>query len=106
MSTHSDTTRAIDRKQTNPVLAALVIASIALTASCSMSLVDNGPEVLRYCQVAERSEPLSSRGSAGQPASSAVNASSSQCAGGADRVCEDAEIVHAIAEGDAVNCGP
>jgi hypothetical protein len=104
MSTSSDTTRAIDRKQSNTMLMALVVLTLALATGCSMSLVDKTPEILRYCQVAERSEPSGSPVAAGEVSESADNAATSDCAGGADRVCDDDEIADAIASGEAVNC--
>jgi hypothetical protein len=104
MSTHSDTTRAIDRKHTSPLLVVLVLMALAFTGSCSMSLVDKGPEVLRYCRVVSRSDPAISDDAAAQTSSAAASGAANQCAGGADRICEDAEIVHAMTEGDAVNC--
>jgi hypothetical protein len=104
MSTSSDTTRAIDRKHTNWPLIALVVLTLALTTGCSMSLVDQAPEVLHYCRIADRSEPAGTGDAAGQSPQPADNAATGDCAGGADRVCDDDEIAEALASGRVVNC--
>lgn len=82
----------------------LVLLTLALTTGCSMSLVDKTPEILQYCRVVERSEPAGGPDAAGPTPGSTGNAATSDCAGGTDRVCEDDEIVDAIARGEVVNC--
>jgi len=104
MSTSSDTTRAIDRKQSSSLLIVLVVLTLALTTGCSMSLVDKSPEVLHYCRIAERSEPAGAPDAAEQPPQPAGNAAAGDCVGGIDRVCDDDEIADAIASGQVVNC--
>ena len=104
MSTSSDTSRAIDRKQSNGLLFVLLALTLALATGCSMSLVDSTPEVLRYCRIAERSEPAGGAAAAGNTSDPSGNAATSDCAGGTDRVCDDDEIADAIARGQAVNC--
>ena len=109
MSTDSDTTRAIDRRQTNPLLFAVVVLTLVFASGCSMSLVDKTPEILRYCRVADRSEVANGTGApdtAGQTAPPTGNEAANGCAGGADRVCEDDEIADAVTRGEPVNCLP
>ena len=105
MSTYSDSTRAIDPKQTNTWLLAVVVLALAFTTSCSMSLVDDTPEILRYCRTAERSDPSSSVDAAGQSPQAAANDASDGCAAGADDGCPDG-AVDALAHGETVNCPP
>jgi hypothetical protein len=105
MSTYSDTTRAIDRKQTNTLLFAVMVLALALTTSCSMSLVDETPELLRYCRVAERSDTSSSPDSAGQTPQPADDEAAGGCTADADQTCDD-DAVEAITRGEVVNCDP
>ena len=105
MSTYSDTTRAIDRKPTNTLLLAVVAFTLALTTSCSMSLVDSSPEVLRYCRVAERSDASRPPDAAGQTVRPVDNAAASDCAADAGQGCDD-DVVEALAAGETVNCTP
>ena len=105
MSTYSDTTRAIDRKPTNTLLLAVVVFTLALTTSCSLSLVDSSPEVLRYCRVAERSDASSTPDAAGQTARPVDNEAASDCATDAGQACDD-DVVDAFAAGESVNCPP
>jgi hypothetical protein len=105
MSTYSDTTRAIDRKPTNTLLLAVVVFTLALTTSCSMSLVDSSPEVLRYCRVAERSDASSTPDAAGQTVRPVDNEVASDCAADGARGCDD-DVLDALAAGETVNCSP
>jgi hypothetical protein len=104
MSTSSDTTRAIDRKQSNGLLLVLVVLTLALATGCSMSLVDKAPEILRHCRIVDVSDAPAAVEVVEQAPGPSGNAASDDCAGGRDRVCEDDEIADAIARGDAVNC--
>jgi hypothetical protein len=104
MSTSSDTTRAIDRKKSSGLLIVLLVLTLAFATGCSMSLVDRTPEILRYCRIADVSEPAGGADGTGIASDPADNAATNDCAGGADRVCEDDEIADAIARGNAVNC--
>jgi hypothetical protein len=105
MSTYSDTTRAIDRKSTNTLLLAVVVLTLALTTSCSMSLVDSSPEVLRYCRVAERSDASSTPDAAGQTPRPVDNETAKDCTPDAGQGCDD-DVVEALAAGESVNCTP
>jgi hypothetical protein len=106
MNTYSERTRAIDRQRTNHLLLVVLVLAVALSTGCSISLVDQAPEVLRYCRVAERSEPPEATETTEQAPGPDDNAAADSCAGGADRVCDDDEIADAVARGDAVNCTP
>lgn len=106
MSTYSDRTRAIDRKQNNHLVIIVALLAMALATGCSVSLVDQAPEVLRYCRIADRSGATGGIDDAGQSAGPGTNAAADGCAGGADRVCDDEEIADAVARGDVVNCTP
>jgi hypothetical protein len=105
MSTYSDTTRAIDRKSTNTSLLAVLVLTLALTTSCSMSLVDSSPEVLRYCRVAERSDASSTPDAAGQTVRPVDNATARDCATDAGQGC-GGDVVEALAADETVNCAP
>jgi hypothetical protein len=103
MNTDSDTPRAIDRKQTNTLLLAVMVLALAFSTSCSMSLVDKTPEILRYCQVAERSDASRQPDAAGQGASAPANDDNSGCPANADGGCAD-DTNASAGRGQQANC--
>jgi hypothetical protein len=104
MNTDSDTTRALEPQQHNTLLLAVVVLTIAFASGCSMSLVDKTPEVLRYCRIAERSEPSGQHDAAGQSRAVPSNGDNATCATSGGDDCDD-DAADRLARGQQVNCG-